>query len=112
MGRDKYHFAALQEPWIGPGDSGRETRANPWWTAVYPIGYKTAGVKSRAVTLVNRSLSTNAWSQLHIACTDVVGVELRGEFGTLRVINIYNDGAHDESLEAVWEYLRTPEARR
>ncbi|KAJ7649309.1 hypothetical protein B0H17DRAFT_958470, partial [Mycena rosella] len=95
MGRDRYHFAALQEPYIG---RNRETRANTWWTAVYPSGHKTSNERERAVMLVNRSLSTNAWSQIHIPCPDVVGIELRGDFGTLRVINIYNDGGHDESL--------------
>ncbi|KAJ7090366.1 hypothetical protein B0H15DRAFT_779178, partial [Mycena belliarum] len=95
MGRDKYHFAALQEPYM---DQNRKTRANAWWTAVYPSEHDTSEERSRAVMLVNRSLASNAWSQIYIPCSDVVGIELRGDFGTLRVINIYNDGGHDESL--------------
>ncbi|KAJ6561098.1 hypothetical protein DFH09DRAFT_831703, partial [Mycena vulgaris] len=94
LGRDRYHFAALQEPYM---DQNRKTRVNAWWTAVYPSGHEASKERTRAVTLVNRSLSTNAWSQIHIPCPDVVGIELRGDFGTLR-INIYNDGGHDESL--------------
>ncbi|KAJ7134457.1 hypothetical protein C8R44DRAFT_600089, partial [Mycena epipterygia] len=97
MGRDKYHFAALQEPYVGPGNV---TRANSYWRPVYPTGHsKEAGARRpRAVTLVNTSLPTNVWSQLSIASPDVVGVELRGSFGALRIINIYNDGDNDESL--------------
>ncbi|KAJ7083395.1 hypothetical protein B0H15DRAFT_755034, partial [Mycena belliarum] len=95
MGRDNYHFAALQEPYM---DHNRKTRANSWWSVVYPTGHDASEERSRAVTLVNRSLPTNSWSQIHIPCPDVVGVEFRGDFGTLRVINIYNAGDHDESL--------------
>ncbi|KAJ7689695.1 hypothetical protein B0H17DRAFT_934037, partial [Mycena rosella] len=95
MGRDRYHFAALQEPYI---DHNRRSRANPWWTVVYPTGHDTSVERSRAVTLVNRTLPTNSWSQIHIPSPDVVGVEFRGDFGTLRLINIYNDGDHDEAL--------------
>ncbi|KAJ7489078.1 hypothetical protein FB451DRAFT_1023954 [Mycena latifolia] len=107
MGKDRYHFAALQEPYM---DHKWRTRANVWWTVVYPTGHDESEERSRAVTLVNRSLPTNTWSQVHIPCQDVVSVEFRADFGTLRVINIYNDGDHDESLEAVWNYLRSPAA--
>ncbi|KAJ6579484.1 hypothetical protein DFH09DRAFT_852879, partial [Mycena vulgaris] len=95
MGRDCYHFAALQEPYM---DHNRQTRANNWWTPVYPTGHAASAERSRAVTLVNRLLLTNSWSQIHIPSPDVVGIEYRGNFGTLHVINIYNDGDHDETL--------------
>ncbi|KAJ7450365.1 Endonuclease/exonuclease/phosphatase, partial [Mycena latifolia] len=95
MGRDKYHFAALQEPYMGPGNV---TRANPYWRTVYPTQHGMEGKRTRAVMLVNSSLPTDNWSQIHIPLPDVVVVELRGGFGTLRIINIYNDGDHDESL--------------
>ncbi|KAJ7444011.1 hypothetical protein FB451DRAFT_941169, partial [Mycena latifolia] len=98
MGRDQYHFAALQEPHI---DFKGKTRANSWWTTVYPTLHGKEGRKVHAVTLVNRSLPTNSWSQMHVPSADVVAVEYRADFGTLRVVNIYNDGDHDETLRVV-----------
>ncbi|KAJ7706964.1 hypothetical protein B0H17DRAFT_860148, partial [Mycena rosella] len=95
MGRDCYHSAALQEPYM---DQNKKTRVNTWWTAVYPTGHDASEERSWVVTLVNRSLPTNAWSQIHIPLPDVVGIKFRGDFRTLRVVNIYNDGDHDESL--------------
>ncbi|KAJ6586355.1 hypothetical protein DFH09DRAFT_840309, partial [Mycena vulgaris] len=95
MGKGRYHFAALQEPYI---NFNSKTRANPWWTAVYPTEHGMPGKSTRAVTLVSRTLPTNSWSQIHIPSVDVVAIEFRGTFGTIRLINIYNDGDHDENL--------------
>ncbi|KAJ7752431.1 hypothetical protein DFH07DRAFT_744950, partial [Mycena maculata] len=95
MGRDLYHVAALQEPYIGVGNM---TRANSHWRVVYPTQHGEPGKRTRAVTLVNTSLSTGAWSQLHVPSPDIVAIELRGPFGTLRIVNVYNDGDNDDAL--------------
>ncbi|KAJ6568290.1 hypothetical protein DFH09DRAFT_918139, partial [Mycena vulgaris] len=95
MGRDHYHFAALQEPYM---DFNNKTRANLWWTTVYPMEHGLPGRKTRAVTLVSATLPTNTWSQIPIPSADVVGIEFRMAIGTIRLINIYNDGDHDENL--------------
>ncbi|KAJ7769946.1 hypothetical protein B0H16DRAFT_1307194, partial [Mycena metata] len=95
MGRDEYQFAALQEPYIGPGN---KTRANSHWRVVYPTLHGEGQGSTRAVTLVNTAVPTDAWSQIPVPSKDVVVVELKGEFGTLRMVNIYNDGDHDDTL--------------
>ncbi|KAJ7608196.1 hypothetical protein FB45DRAFT_737904, partial [Roridomyces roridus] len=95
LGKTAYHIAALQEPYIGIGD---KTRANSYWRVVYPSRHGMDNKKTRAVTLINTSLPTEAWSQLHFPSTDVVAVELRGEFGTLRIVNIYNDGDNNTTI--------------
>ncbi|KAJ7123323.1 hypothetical protein C8R43DRAFT_864657, partial [Mycena crocata] len=69
-----YHFAALQEPWIGQNG---ETRANFHWSVVYPTGCGVAGTRARAVTLMNTSLSSDTWSQMPVESPDVVAVEYR-----------------------------------
>ncbi|KAJ6457680.1 hypothetical protein C8R45DRAFT_844111, partial [Mycena sanguinolenta] len=95
MGKGAYHIAALQEPYIGPGN---KTRANVHWRSVYPTQHGDEGKKTRAVTLVNTSIPTEAWSQLHVPSPDIVAIELRGEFGTLRIVNIYNNGDNNDTL--------------
>ncbi|KAJ6447845.1 hypothetical protein C8R45DRAFT_764877, partial [Mycena sanguinolenta] len=92
---DHFHLAVLQEPYIG---LGAWTRADAQWRVVYPTPHGKEGVRSRAVTLVNVSLPTDSWSQMMIDSADMVAVEFRGGFGTLHVVNIYNDGDHDETL--------------
>jgi hypothetical protein len=94
--KEAYHFMALQEPYMG-----NVMRADSQWRVVYPTLHGTEGVKMRAVTLVNVSLPTDTWSQIHIPSADMVVVEFRGDFGTIRLVNIYNDGDHDETLKVL-----------
>jgi hypothetical protein len=108
MGRDRYHFAALQEPYI---DFLGKTRSNSAWTAVYPTLHGREGGRTRAITLVSTSLPTNSWSQIHISSADVVGVEFRSAVGTIQIINVYNDGDHNDSLKAIRDYMQSPAAR-
>ncbi|KAF7346431.1 RNA-directed DNA polymerase from transposon X-element [Mycena sanguinolenta] len=97
------HFVVLQEPYMGPG---AWTRADAQWRVVYPTSHGKEGVRSRAVTLVNVSLPTDTWSQMQINSPDMVAVEFRGAFGTLRIVNIYNDINHDETLKALRDFMR------
>jgi hypothetical protein len=103
MGRGAYHIAALQEPYIGLGNL---TRGNSHWHVVYPSQDGEEGKRTRAATLVNASVPTEAWSQLHVPSLDVVTIELHGEFGTLRVVNIYNDGDNNDTLGVLRDFMR------
>jgi hypothetical protein len=100
--KETYHFMALQEPYMGPGNV---TRADSQWRVVYPTLHGTEGVKTRAVTLVNVLLPTDAWAQIHIPSADMVVVEFRGDFGTIRLVNIYNDGDHVETLKVLRDFM-------
>ncbi|KAJ7187280.1 hypothetical protein C8R46DRAFT_880328, partial [Mycena filopes] len=95
MGTGKYHFAALQEPYIGIGNV---TRANSHWIVVYPTEHGMEGRRTRAVTLIATSLPMDSWSQMPVPSADVVAIEFRCAIGTLRIVNVYNDGDHDDTL--------------
>ncbi|KAJ7768442.1 hypothetical protein B0H16DRAFT_1308156, partial [Mycena metata] len=95
MGSGEYQFAALQEPHI---DARNKTRANSHWRVVYPTEHGMEGRRTRAVTLVSSALPTESWSQMEVSSADIVAVEFRCAIGALRIVNIYNDGDHDENL--------------
>ncbi|KAJ7747558.1 hypothetical protein B0H16DRAFT_1242952, partial [Mycena metata] len=97
MGRDAYQFAMLQEPYI---DFNNLTRANSHWRVVYPSPHVSGKgkPKPRAVTLVNTAISTDTWTQLQVPSLDMVAVEVKGSAGRIRMVNIYNDGDHNETL--------------
>ncbi|KAF9255734.1 hypothetical protein L218DRAFT_847994, partial [Marasmius fiardii PR-910] len=60
----------------------------------------------RSVLMVNKDISTSNWQQLVIPDTnDVTAVLIRGDFGTLFVVNVYNDGAHNYALDAIRKHL-------
>ncbi|KAJ7653537.1 Endonuclease/exonuclease/phosphatase [Mycena polygramma] len=107
MGKS-YHFAALQEPYVGPGNV---MRANPHWRVAYPTGHSAKGTRPRAVTLVSVTIPTDSWSQMHFPSADAVAIEFRGAFGTIRMVNIYNDGDHDETLIALRDFMRDQRSR-
>jgi hypothetical protein len=81
-------------------------RANNHWRVVVPSQHGEEGKRTRAVTLVNTSIPTDTWSQLHVPSPDIVAIELRGEFGTLRVVNIYNDGDNNNSRDVLRDFMR------
>src|SRR5882762_4587870 len=100
---DKYDIVALQEPHI---DFLGRTRANPYWTVIYPKNHLANPEKTRAVILINRNISTNIWDEIPMTSMDVTGVRIHGVFGAICLLNIYNDCGNNESIDAVGEFMR------
>ncbi|KAK0448486.1 uncharacterized protein EV420DRAFT_1224450, partial [Desarmillaria tabescens] len=78
----------IQEPYISKQG---KTRATQGWIAVYPTHHDQDPLLTRAVTLVNRSLSTNSWSSVPMDTQDAVAISLRTLAETIILINIYSD---------------------
>ncbi len=51
----------IQEPYISKQGKSRATQG---WLSIYPTNHEWDPHLTRAVTLVNRSISTNAWSSI------------------------------------------------
>ena len=103
-----YHLAMLQEPYM---DFNNTSRATPNWHVVYPSRHNSPNETTRAVILVNAALSSCSWSQIPIPSTDVVGIQIHGDFGTIRFINVYNDCTHNRALDALHAYMRDPSTK-
>ena len=56
--------------------------------------------------LVNRNISTNNWDEINIISSDVMGVRLHGGFGTIDIVNVYNNCTNNNSLKVVERYMR------
>jgi hypothetical protein len=98
-----YDLAMLQEPHI---DFLGRTRSNLHWMVVYPKLHLKDPSATRSLILVNRRMASNNWTEIPFPSTDVTGIRLCGEFGTICIINIYNDCEHNRSLDVVKEYMR------
>jgi hypothetical protein len=59
---------------------------------------------------MNARIPSSTWKPVSISSPDVTAVELTREFGTIHIINIYNDCNHNEALDALRTYLRSPAA--
>ena len=97
-----WDIIALQEPAINKIGN---TRANTHWRVVYPTAKYTDGTRSRAVTLINSSISTNAWRQIDFPSADVVVVQLSTSQGYCTIFNIYNDCKHDNTISAIEQLM-------
>ncbi|KAJ7869791.1 hypothetical protein B0H13DRAFT_1457417, partial [Mycena leptocephala] len=95
LGRTHYDIALLQEPHV---DFRGVSRAGRAWVSVYPPTHSGNQRATRSVILMNSHLPSSMWKPVLIDSPDVTAVELRGEFGTIRIVNVYNDCNHNEAL--------------
>ncbi|KAJ7198865.1 hypothetical protein GGX14DRAFT_352273, partial [Mycena pura] len=93
----KYDLALIQEPYM---DFRNKSRTNLRFTAVYPAQHDSDvdPQRSRSLILVNTHLPSSSWSIIPIPSPDITAVELRTPAGLLRIINVYNDCDHNDSL--------------
>ncbi|KAJ6452970.1 hypothetical protein C8R45DRAFT_847454, partial [Mycena sanguinolenta] len=91
----KYDLALIQEPNI---DFRNMSRTNLCFTSVYPTLHATSPEKSRALILVNTLIASSSWNTIPIPSSDITAIELRTPAGVLRIINIFNECDHNDSL--------------
>jgi hypothetical protein len=104
--RDEYDICVIQEPYI---DFNGKSRANRQWITLYPSTHQEHPDSTRSVTLINTNLSTDAWKQIKFQHPDITAFEIQGPFGTLRIINIYNDCNNNSALTHVSNFMRDRE---
>ena len=99
---NNYDIVALQEPYI---DFLGWTRANLYWTVIYPRQHLINPNKTRSVILVNHNISMNNWEDVSLASNDVTGVWLHGPLRVICILNVYNDCKNNRSLKVVEEFM-------
>ena len=101
--KDEYDVCIIQEPYI---DHNGKSRANRQWTTVYPNTHQEYPDKTRSIILINTDILTDTWKQIDFQHPDITAVEITGGFGTLRIINIYNDGDNNNALTHLSAFMR------
>ena len=100
--RDDYDICIIQEPYI---DFNGNSRASRQWSIIYPNTHREHPHSTRSIILINTNLSTDAWKQINFQHPDITAMELHGQFGTLRLINIYNDCKDNNALTHVSNFM-------
>jgi len=98
---------ALQEPAI---DVNGYMLASKDWTPIYPTPHRKTDKTPRAVTLIRASLKSDSWKQLDFPSCDVTAIQLRGEWGKLTIVNVYNDCHNDETIRLLTNFHTTNQA--
>jgi hypothetical protein len=98
-----WDILALQEPYTNPLNN---TTANRHYHVIYPSTRYTNSSKCvQAVTLISSLLNINNWTQIDFPSPDIVIVQLKGHYGLCTIINIYNDGKSDQTLQLLTKFL-------
>ncbi|KAJ6469849.1 hypothetical protein C8R45DRAFT_765308, partial [Mycena sanguinolenta] len=91
----KYDLALIQEPSI---DFRNMLRTNHAFTSVYLTPHATSPERTQTLILVNALILFSTWNTIPIPSSDITAVELRTPAGVLRIINIYKDCEHNDTL--------------
>jgi endonuclease/exonuclease/phosphatase family metal-dependent hydrolase len=76
------------------------------WRVIYPSTHAKDPSKTRSVILIRANILTDYWSQVDIDSGDVTIIRLKGAWGTLTLLNIYNDCEHDDTIELLRDFQR------
>ncbi|EEB90474.1 hypothetical protein MPER_11316, partial [Moniliophthora perniciosa FA553] len=109
---ENYDIICIQEPWQ---DSYGNVKRGARWELLHPTSRPALpeAIKTRSVILVNKSLASDSWQQVDIPNTnDVTAVRLSGEYGSLLVVNVYNDINHNHTIHLLKHELHKPNPDR
>jgi hypothetical protein len=80
------NIIAIQEPHINHLNL---TIALKDWIAIYPSLHRTMPEKTRAITLICSTISTDSWCQLDFPSNDITVIQIKGMQGKITTFNIY-----------------------
>ena len=75
MVKQGFGIITLQEPAINPFN---HSIASKDWITVYPTTHEAHPEKTRTLTLINASISTDAWEQVNFPSGDVTVTIMKG----------------------------------
>ncbi|KAJ7158435.1 hypothetical protein C8R46DRAFT_834196, partial [Mycena filopes] len=75
------------------------SRVNRDWVSVYPPSHAKNQQATRSMIMVNKRLPSSTWKIVPIPSPLITAIDIFGPaFGTIRIINIYNDRDHNEAI--------------
>lgn len=97
---------AIQEPAIS-SNLKLAIGITSYWYPVYPTNHlRDNQPRSRSLLLISKKLSTNGWKEVAFKSADVTAIELTTHTQKIQIINVYNDGNHDKTIELLDDHLR------
>ena len=100
-----FDIILIQEPHVIP--KFLHIRAPTRFLGVYPTDrVKNPEDPVRSAIWVNSEIPTGTWKVLQVpGNNDLTAIQLKGEYGRLTIVNIYNDNTHTKNLKAVKNFL-------
>ncbi|KAG1759603.1 hypothetical protein EDD22DRAFT_782352, partial [Suillus occidentalis] len=87
---ETYDLACIQEPYLNPVNLANTSNLRAHWDVIYPTDHHSSPTRTQVIMLINKRLSKNNWHSKPIKSSNVMSIELTGEFGKVSIYNIYN----------------------
>jgi exonuclease III len=106
---EKYDLACIQEPYLNPVNLANASNLRSYWDVIYPSNHNSGAHRTQVIMLVNKRLSKNNWHIIPIKSPNVMAIELTGQFGKVRIYNIYNPCDSDHTLHFLERHMAAEE---
>ena len=104
-----YDLACIQEPYLNPVGLANASNLRRYWDVIYPTNHHSNPERSQSILLVNKNLSKNNWHIVLLDTPNITAIELNGDFGKVRIYNIYNACDHARTLQFLERHMRAEE---
>jgi hypothetical protein len=93
-----YDIACIQEPYLNPVKLANASNLRQYWDVIYLTDHHTSPERLQVIMLINKKLSKNNWHTVTIKSSNIMAIELTGNFGKVHMYNIYNTCDNDNTL--------------
>ena len=107
---NEYDLACIQEPFLNPVGLANASNLRSYWDVIYPSNHNANPERTQSILLVNKKLSKNIWHIVPLNTPNVTAIELHGNFGKVRIYNIYNACDHADTLQFLEQHMSSEEA--
>src|SRR5882724_11046672 len=95
---NKYDIAAIQEPYL---NHNHNSCASHNWFTLYPKEHYAKSNKTRSLMLINKIIMTNKWTQIDLASSNVMTIQIQTPSGSVILINMYNNVRNSKGAQKV-----------
>ena len=100
---EEINIITLQEPAI---DAQGFTIAARDWILIYPTTHQKTEKITRAITFIRADLNSDSWKQMEFPSSDVMAIQIKGDWGKLTIVNVYNDCENEDTVRLLAEFHR------
>jgi hypothetical protein len=104
-----YDIACMQDLFLNPVNLANASNLRQFWDVIYPTDHHTTPGRSQTIMLINKRLSKNNWHIVPLKSTNVMAIELMGDFGKVHIYKIYNPCDGNNTIQFLERQMRSVE---
>jgi hypothetical protein len=105
-----YDLACIQEPFLNVVGLANASNLRWFWDVIYPTNHHSNPECLQTILLVNKKLLKNNWHIIPLDSPNITAIEIHGDFGKVRIYNIYNTCDHSRTIQFLERHIVLEEA--